>query len=93
MSVYAKDVTRSGYFTGCANEGYLQLVLSFSNSVSLKKYDQAMLILRHERRFPPAPAPLVQKVSQRVLVFPRVTRKLDYDGLVFFHADGKMKIC
>jgi len=67
--------------------------LSFSDSVALKKNDQTMFILRHERRLPSTPASLVQKVSQRVLVFPRVTCELDYDGLVFFHADEKMKIC
>jgi len=33
------------------------------------------------------------EIGQRVLVFPRVACELDYDGLVFFHADGKMKIC
>jgi hypothetical protein len=45
VSVYAKDVTRSGYFSGCANESYFQLGLSFSDSVSLKKDGQAMLVL------------------------------------------------
>ena len=69
------------------------MCLSFSDSVSLEKYDQAMLTLRHECRFPAAPASLVQKVGQGVFVFPRVARELDYDGLVFFHAGGEMKIC
>ena len=67
--------------------------LSFSDSISLKKYDQTVLVLRHECRLPSTPAPFVQKVSQGVFVFPRVTRELDYDGLVFFHAGGEMKIC
>jgi hypothetical protein len=67
--------------------------LSFSDSVSLKKDDQAMLILRHECRLPPASASFIQKVGQSVFIFPRMARELDYDGLVFFHAGGEMKIC
>ena len=67
--------------------------LSFSDSVSLEKNDQAMLILRHESRFPATSASLVEKVSKGVFVLARMARELDYDGLVFFHAGGEMKIC
>jgi hypothetical protein len=52
-----------------------------------------MFVLRHERGLPSTPASFVEKVGQRILVFTCVTCELDYDGLVFFHAYGKMKIC
>lgn len=93
MSVDVKNVTRACDFSGRAYKGYLQATLSLSDSVPLKKYDQAMLVLRHERRFPATPASLVQQVGQRVFVFSRMAGQLDYNGLVFFHAGGEMQIC
>lgn len=44
-----------------------------------------MFVLRHERRLPSPSAALVQKVGQRVFVFTRMSRELDYYGLIFFH--------
>ena len=86
-------MTRAGDFTGGAYKCYLQLLLSFSNSIALEKDDEPVLVLGHECRFPSTPAALIEKVGQRVFVFACMSRELDYDGLVFFHADGKIEIC
>ena len=86
-------MTRAGNFPGCAYKRYLQSLLSFSNSIALKKDGEPVFVLRHECRFPPASASLIEKIGQRVFVFACMPRELDYDGLVFFHADGKIEIC
>lgn len=44
-----------------------------------------MLVLRHERWLPAGATPLVEKIGERVLVLPGVSRELHYDSLVFFH--------
>ena len=63
MSVYVQDVAGAGYFSRSSRKCYLQPILSLCHSAALKKDDQAMFVLRHERRFPSTPAPLVQKVG------------------------------
>jgi hypothetical protein len=80
-----KDVAGAGYFSRSSHKGYLQPLLSLGHSTALKKDGQAMLVLRHERGLPPAPASLIQKVGQRVFVLTRVSRELDYYSLIFFH--------
>jgi len=85
MSVHVQDVAGAGYFPRSSHKRYLQPLLSLGHSAALEKNGQAMLILGHERGFPPSPAALIQKVGQRVFVFSRVSRELDYNGLVFFH--------
>jgi hypothetical protein len=85
MPVHVQNVAGAGYFSGSSHKGYLQPALPLGHSTALKKDGQAMLVLRHERGLPPAPASLIQKVGQRVFVFTRVACKLDYNGLVFFH--------
>ena len=93
MSIYMEQMTGPGYFPGRAYKCYLQADLSFGHSTALKKNDQSMFVLRHHGRLPAPSASLVQKVGQRVFVFPCVTGELHYYGLIFFHAEGKMKIC
>ena len=85
MSIYVQDVAGAGYFSRSSHKRYLQSPLSLGHSATLEKDGQAMLVLRHERRLPPSSASFVQKVGQRVFVFTRVSRELDYYGLVFFH--------
>src|SRR6185437_55678 len=46
---------------------------------------EARALLRHHRRFPPAPAPLVEQVGERVLVVARMACETQDDGLIFFH--------
>lgn len=60
-------------------------LLAFRYGITLKQNCESLFILRHQRRFPSAPASLVQKISESVLVFARVSRQLDHYSLVFFH--------
>jgi len=93
VAVDVQEMTGTGHFPRCAYKCYLQSYLSFGYSIALKKYDEPVLVLRHERWFPSPPAALVEKIGQCVFIFTRMPGELDYDGLVFFHAEGKMKIC
>ena len=47
---------------------------------------QALFILRHHRRFPPASHALVEQISERILILASATREPMDDGLVFFHS-------
>ncbi|MGH9419103.1 MAG: hypothetical protein ACRD3J_03950, partial [Thermoanaerobaculia bacterium] len=84
-SIHVQNVAGAGYFPRSSYKGYLQPLLSLGHSAALKKDCQTMFVLRHERRLPPSPASLVQKVGQCVFVVTRVARELDYYGLIFFH--------
>ena len=59
--------------------------LTFCYGITLKQDYESLFILRHQRRLPSAPASLVQKISESVLVLTRVSRQLDHHSLVFFH--------
>jgi hypothetical protein len=85
MSIHVQDMAGAGYFSRSSYKGYLQPLLSLGDSTALEKDCQAMFVLRHERRLPPSPASLVQKVGQCVFILTRVARELDYYSLVFFH--------
>ena len=61
--------------------------LAFCYGITLKQDGEALFILRHQCWLPSASAPLVQKISERVLVLARVPRQLDHNSLVFFHRE------
>lgn len=61
--------------------------LAFRYGITLEQEDEALLILRHQRRLPSASAPLIQKIGERIFVFARVPRQLDHNSLVFFHQE------
>jgi hypothetical protein len=84
MAVNVEEMTGAGYFTRRADERYLQ-ALAFCQCVALKKDRQSVAILRHQRRLPPPPASLVQKIGERIFVLTRMTRQLYHHSLVFFH--------
>jgi uracil phosphoribosyltransferase len=61
-------------------------VSGFAVARSFEDEREPMLVLRHHRWPPPASAPFVQQIRQRILVVARVPRKAQHDCLVFFHA-------
>jgi len=61
--------------------------LTFCYGITLKEDSEALLILRHQRRLPSTPAPLVQKVGERVFILTRVSRQFHHNSLVFFHEE------
>jgi len=50
-----------------------------------KDHDDPLRVLRQQLRLPPASAPLVQQVCDRIFVVPGPTAQPDDDGLIFFH--------
>ena len=64
--------------------GVQRLLLAATGS--LKDNCQTNAVLRHQRRFPAAPAPLVEQIGECILVVVRVTRQAKDHGLVFFHS-------
>ena len=66
----------------CASAGESS---SFAVGLALKNYRQALLVLRHHRRFPPAAHALVEQIGKRILILARVSREPVDDRLVFFH--------
>jgi len=60
---------------------------AFRYRITLKQNRKALLILRHEGRLPPSPAPLVEKVGECIFILARVTRELNHHSLVFFHRE------
>jgi hypothetical protein len=61
--------------------------LAFRYGITLKQDDEALFILRHQRRLPSTSAPLVEQIGERVFIFARVPRQLDHNSLVFFHQE------
>ncbi len=57
----------------------------FGVGLTLEDDRQALFILRHHRRFPPASHTLVEQVSERIFILASATREPMDDGLVFFH--------
>ena len=72
-------------FTGCAIEFDFQ-ALHLSYCAALKQEYQPLVILRHQRGFPPPSASLIEKISQRILVFSCMACELDHYSLIFLHA-------
>ena len=56
-----------------------------AGSSPLKDYHEALGVLTHQRRLPPAPTPFIHQVSERILVILRPLRESDDHRLVFFH--------
>jgi hypothetical protein len=73
VPVDVQQMTRPGDFAGRADKRNLQ-VLPLGGCAARKKYRQPRIVLRHKRRFPPTPAPLVEKVCERVLILTRMLR-------------------
>jgi hypothetical protein len=61
--------------------------LTFRYGITLKQDYESLFILRHQRRLPSSSAPLIQQISESILVLARVPRQLDYHSLVFFHQE------
>lgn len=80
------QVTRASDLSCCPGKGYFQ-ISAFGYCVALKQNDQSLAVLRHECRLPSPPASLVEQIGESILVFPRMTRELDHDSLIFFHRE------
>ena len=87
MAVDVQQVARARYFTGSTDKRDFQL-LPLGYSASLKENRKSLLILRHERWFPPATTSLIEKVRESVFILTGMLRELYHNSLVFFHADG-----
>lgn len=59
--------------------------LGLAISDALKDHGQALVILRHHRRYPASTAALIEQIGQRVFVIPNVSREPYHDRLIFFH--------
>jgi len=86
VAIDVKEMTGAGDFAGGSDERYLQ-TLSFSYRVTLKEQSHTLLVLRHESRLPASPAPFVEEIGERVLIFAGMTSQLDDNSLVFFHRE------
>src|SRR6266536_2642336 len=63
--------------------------LAFDYGATLEENRQALIVLRHQRRLPAAPAPFVEQVCESVFIFTRAPGELQHHRLVFFHGSGK----
>ncbi len=61
--------------------------LTFCYGITLKQDGETLVILRHQRWLPSPSASLVQEIGERIFIFARVPRQLDYHSLVFFHRE------
>jgi len=88
LAVYTQNVTRPRDLAGCSVELDFQ-GLCLGYCAALKQNRQPLVILRHQRRFPATPAPLIKEVSQSILILAGVLSELHYYSLIFLHAVDK----
>jgi len=90
-AIDVQQVARARNLTGRTYECDFQLCLALGGCASREKDRQALFILRHQSRLPTAAAPLIEKVGQCILILTCVSRELDHDSLVFFHAERRRR--